>query len=75
MDKIINWLFYLTLISAFVITMYFHYAFLTNSNIFINRDAENQIVLNTYERYDEIYASLFYNEYKQLFYIDYFIGE
>lgn len=25
MDKIINWLFYLTFISAFVITMYFHY--------------------------------------------------
>jgi len=25
MDKIINWLFYLTLISAFVITVYFHY--------------------------------------------------
>lgn len=25
MDRIINWLFYLTLISAFVITMYFHY--------------------------------------------------
>lgn len=26
MDRIINWLFYLTLISAFVITVYFHYA-------------------------------------------------
>lgn len=25
MDRIINWLFYLTLISAFVITVYFHY--------------------------------------------------
>ena len=25
--------------------------------------------------YDEIYAPLFYNEYKQLFYYDYFIGE
>lgn len=25
MEKIINWLFYLTLFSAFVITMYFHY--------------------------------------------------
>ena len=25
MDRIISWLFYLTLISAFVITMYFHY--------------------------------------------------
>lgn len=25
MEKIINWLFYLTLISAFVITVYFHY--------------------------------------------------
>jgi len=25
MDRIINWLFYLTLISAFVITIYFHY--------------------------------------------------
>lgn len=36
---------------------------------------ENQIVLNTYERYDEMYAPLFYNEYKQLFYHDYFIGE
>ena len=29
----------------------------------------------TYERYDEMYAPLFYNEYKQLFYHDYFIGE
>lgn len=36
---------------------------------------ENQINLNTYERYDEMYAPLFYNEYKQLFYHDYFIGE
>lgn len=44
-------------------------------NVFISRDMENQIFLNTYERYDEIYAPLFYNEYKQLFYIDYFIGE
>lgn len=26
MDRIINWLFYLTLISAFVITVYFYYA-------------------------------------------------
>lgn len=26
MHKIINWLFYLTLISAVVITMYFHYS-------------------------------------------------
>lgn len=25
MDRIIDWLFYLTLISAFVITIYFHY--------------------------------------------------
>lgn len=25
MDRIIDWLFYLTLISAFVITVYFHY--------------------------------------------------
>lgn len=25
MDRIINWLFYLTLVSAFVITIYFHY--------------------------------------------------
>lgn len=25
MDKVINGLFYLTLVSAFVITMYFHY--------------------------------------------------
>lgn len=25
MDRIINWLFYLTLISAFVITVYFYY--------------------------------------------------
>lgn len=25
MDRIINWLFYLTLISAFMITVYFHY--------------------------------------------------
>ena len=44
-------------------------------NVFINRDMENQIVLNTYERYDEMYAPLFYNEYKQLFYRNYFIGE
>lgn len=44
-------------------------------NVFINRDAENQISFNTYERYDEMYAPLFYNEYKQLFYNDYFIGE
>lgn len=44
-------------------------------HVFINRDAENQINLNTYERYDEMYAPLFYNEYKQLFYYDYFIGE
>nr|DAK46528.1 MAG TPA: hypothetical protein [Bacteriophage sp.] len=36
---------------------------------------ENQISFNTYERYDEMYAPLFYNEYKQLFYYDYFIGE
>ena len=36
---------------------------------------ENQISFNTYERYDEIYVPLFYNEYKQLFYYDYFIGE
>ena len=42
---------------------------------FINRDMENQISFNTYERYDEMYAPLFYNEYKQLFYNDYFIGE
>jgi hypothetical protein len=44
-------------------------------HVFINRDAENQISFNTYERYDEMYAPLFYNEYKQLFYHDYFIGE
>lgn len=42
---------------------------------FINRDMENQISFNTYERYDEMYAPLFYNEYKQLFYMEYFIGE
>lgn len=36
---------------------------------------ENQISFNTYERYDEMYAPLFYNEYKQLFCHDYFIGE
>ena len=26
MDKIINWLFYLALISAFIVILYFHYA-------------------------------------------------
>lgn len=44
-------------------------------NIFIDEDMENQISFNTYERYDEMYAPLFYNEYKQLFYRNYFIGE
>lgn len=44
-------------------------------NIYIDEDIENQIVLNTYEGYDAMYAPLFYNEYKQLFYKDYFIGE
>lgn len=28
---------------------------------FINKDMENQISFNTYERYDEMYAPLFYN--------------
>lgn len=36
---------------------------------------EDQISFNTYNGYDSIYAPLFYNEYKQLFYNDYFIGE
>lgn len=44
-------------------------------NIFIDEDIENQIVINTYEEYDLMYAPLFYNEYKQLFYRNYFIGE
>lgn len=44
-------------------------------NIYILKDVENKISFNTYERYDEMYAPLFYNEYKQLFYHDYFIGE
>lgn len=41
-------------------------------NIFIK---ENEIILNTYEGYDAMYAPLFYNEYKQLFYSNYFLGE
>lgn len=36
---------------------------------------ENQVVINTYEEYDLMYAPLFYNEYKQLLYRNYFIGE
>lgn len=36
---------------------------------------EDQISFNTYNGYDSIYAPLFYNEYKQLLYHDYFIGE
>lgn len=44
-------------------------------NIFIDEDIENQIAINTYEEYDLMYAPLFYNEYKQLFYRNYFIGE
>lgn len=44
-------------------------------NIFIDEDIENQVVINTYEEYDLMYAPLFYNEYKQLFYKNYFIGE
>lgn len=44
-------------------------------NIFIDEDIENQIVINTYEEYDLMYAPLLYNEYKQLFYRNYFIGE
>lgn len=44
-------------------------------NIFIDEDIENQIVINTYEEYDLMYAPLFYNKYKQLFYMEYFIGE
>lgn len=44
-------------------------------NVFIDEDIENQIVVNTFEGYDAMYAPLFYNEYKQLFYKDYFIGE
>jgi hypothetical protein len=44
-------------------------------NIFIDKYMKNQIIFNTYEGYDSIYTPLFYNEYKQLFYNDYFIGE
>lgn len=44
-------------------------------NIYTLKDREKQIILNTYEGYDAMYAPLFYNEYKQLFYKDYFIGE
>lgn len=44
-------------------------------NIFIDEDIENQVVINTYEEYDLMYAPLFYNEYKQLLYRNYFIGE
>ena len=44
-------------------------------NIFIDKDIENQVVINTYEKYDLMYAPLFYNEYKQLLYRNYFIGE
>lgn len=44
-------------------------------NIYTLKDREKQIILNTYEGYDAMYASLFYNEYKQLLYHDYFIGE
>lgn len=44
-------------------------------NIFIVKNAENEIILNTYEGYDAMYAPLFYNEYKQLFYSNYFLGE
>lgn len=44
-------------------------------NIFIDKDIENQVVINTYEEYDLMYAPLFYNEYKQLLYRNYFIGE
>lgn len=44
-------------------------------NIYILKDVENEISFNTYNGYDSMYAPLFYNEYKQLFYHDYFIGE
>ena len=44
-------------------------------NIFIDEDIENQIVINTYEEYDLMYVPLFYNEYKQLLYCNYFIEE
>ena len=44
-------------------------------NIFINKDIENQVAINTYEKYDLMYAPLFYNEYKQLLYCNYFIGK
>lgn len=44
-------------------------------NIFIDEDIENQVVINTYEEYNLMYAPLFYNEYKQLLYRNYFIGE
>lgn len=44
-------------------------------NIFIDEDIENQVVINTYEEYDLMYAPLFYNEYKQLLYRNYFIRE
>lgn len=44
-------------------------------NIYILKDEENEISFNTYNGYDSMYAPLFYNEYKQLLYHDYFIGE
>lgn len=44
-------------------------------NIYILKDIENEISFNTYNGYDSMYAPLFYNEYKQLLYHDYFIGE
>lgn len=44
-------------------------------NIYILKDIENEISFNTYNGYDSMYAPLFYNEYKQLFCHDYFIGE
>lgn len=44
-------------------------------NIYILKDVENEISFNTYNGYDSMYAPLFYNEYKQLLYHDYFIGE
>lgn len=44
-------------------------------NIYILKDVKNEISFNTYNGYDSMYAPLFYNEYKQLLYYDYFIGE
>ena len=62
---------YLTLIYLLVKTQFTD----KTKNIDIFKDIENEISFNTYNGYDSMYAPLFYNEYKQLFYHDYFIGE